>query len=137
VARVLAFGYLIWSAFIGLIAGYATILNCEYGCSRGFPSWLRPWTWGDHYVYPEAFYLGLLGLAAANVFVVLVWVHRPLAAAGVFAASVVLLSYPFFAGLTSSGRVQFALGPVLAIASLAILVWPDQGTRALDPRSER
>jgi hypothetical protein len=61
-ARILAVGYGVWSAFIALGAGSLGVrLNCEggEGCSTGFPSWFQPWTWGEYSVYPEAFYLGV------------------------------------------------------------------------------
>lgn len=127
-ARVLAFGFWVWSAFMTFGAGFVgAALNCEggEGCTSGSPSWFRPWTWGEYSVSPEVGYIALVGLAAATVFVVLVLLRRQLLAAGAFAASVALLIYPFFAGLTLSGRVIFAFGPLLAIASLVRLARSD------------
>lgn len=129
VTRILAFGFWVWSAFIAWGAGFVgTGLNCEggEGCKSGSPSWLQPWTWGEYDVFPEAAYVGLVGLVASSAFVLFVLHRRPHAAAAAFAASVALLSYPFFAGLTPSGRGTFVFGPLLALASLARLAWADR-----------
>jgi drug/metabolite transporter superfamily protein YnfA len=122
--RILALGFWAWSTFIAFGAGFlGAALNCEggEGCKSGSPARFQPWTWDEYSVSPEAGYLGLLGLASASVFVVLVWRRRPALAGAALTASVALLIYPFFAGLTPSGRVAFALGPVLAVVSLASL----------------
>jgi hypothetical protein len=119
---ILAIAFWLWCAGITFGAGFlGSILNCEYGCSGdGTPSWFEPWTWGDHYVYPEALYIGLVGLAAATAFVVLLARKRLLLATAALILTLVLLSYPFFAGLTASGRVLFSFGPLLAITALLV-----------------
>lgn len=89
------------------------------GCEDGFPSWAKPWTWGDYYVYPEATFIGFAGLLAASAFIYLVVVARQRSAIVTFALSLALLSYPFFAGLTSEGRWTLMFGPLLGVIALA------------------
>lgn len=121
---ILAVGYWLWSAFIALVAGFIGAgSNCEggEGCKPGFPSWLEPWTWGQHYVFPETLYVGLPGLGAASLFVAFTISRRPLAAAAAFAVSLAFLSYPFFGGLTPYGRAMFSFGPLLGAAPVVNL----------------
>jgi hypothetical protein len=70
---------------------------------------------------PHSFYLGLAGLAFAAAFVVLVFVHRRLLATLALLASMALLSYPFFAGLTGSGRAQFWFGSLFGLGALILM----------------
>ncbi len=124
---ILAFGFWLWSAFILLGAGYiGAVLNCDSDgsgdfCKPGFPSWLEPWTWGHHYVFPETLYVGVPGLGAASLFVAFTIGRRRIPAAAALAVSFVLLSYPFFAGLTPYGRAVFSFGPLLGIAPVVTL----------------
>ena len=120
---VLALGYWVWAAGIAGVAGFlGTLLNCEggEGCVPGSASWLAPWTWGDHYVYPKAGIAALVGLAPATIFVAFVVLGRWWPAVLAFAASLVLLSYAFFGGLTREGQAVFGLGPLLGVAALAL-----------------
>ena len=120
---VFAFGFWLWAAAIVGAAGFlGSGLNCEDGsdCAGGDPSWLRPWTWGDHYVYPKAGVVGLVALIPASAFVVLVVLGRRWSAALSLGVSVVLLSYAFFAGLTGEGRALLCFGPLLGAAAVAI-----------------
>jgi hypothetical protein len=118
-ARALAVVYWLWAAFVGLVAGWiGAVLSCEEGCATGSPPLLRPWQWDDYDVAGRVFAIGALGFAMASVFAVAVLLRRPWLGAGCLAGSVVLLSYPFFAGLTASGRSLLAFGPVLGIAAL-------------------
>jgi hypothetical protein len=119
----LALGFCLWAALVAGLAGFlGSSLNCEEGndCAGGEPSWLRPWTWGDHYVYPKAGIVGLVGLVPAVVFVVLVVGYRWRSAVVSPCLSIVLLSYAFFAGLTTEGRALFWFGPLLGVAAVAI-----------------
>jgi hypothetical protein len=97
-------------------------LNCEggNGCVEGDPSWLRPWMWGDHYVYPRAGVVGLVALVPASTFVALVVLGYRWSAAVALGLSVVLLSYAFFAGLTTEGRALLGFGPLLGVVAVAI-----------------
>lgn len=95
---ILAFGFWLWSAFIALGAGFVGALFAHAS--------------------PATPYLGLGGWAAATAFVVLLLRDRRRTAAVALAASLALLSYPFFVGLTPSGRGNYAFGPVLALAAL-------------------
>lgn len=120
---VLALGYWVWAAGIAGAAGFlGTLLNCEggEGCVPGSASWLEPWTWGDHYVYPRAGIAALVALLPASVFVAFVVLGRGWPAVLPFAASLVLLSYAFFGGLTREGRAIFGFGPLLGVAALAV-----------------
>jgi uncharacterized membrane protein len=58
------------------------------------------------------------GLAGAIVFTMLVFGGRRLLAAVALGVTLLLLSYPFFAGLTSSGRVLFAFGVLFGLAAV-------------------
>ena len=119
--QVLALAFFAWCAFITVAAGViGSILNCEYSgdCTAGSPSWLEPWTWGDFYVYPTALLVGLIGLVSAGAFVALVWARRRSAAALALLVAGVLISYPFFAGLTASGRMLLWPGVLLGVAAL-------------------
>lgn len=119
---VFALAFWLWAAFIAGVAGFlGSGLNCEggNGCSEGGASWLRPWTWGDHHVYPKAGVVALVGLVPASAFVALVLAGRRASAAVSLGASVVLLSYAFFAGLTTEGRALFCFGPLLGAAAVA------------------
>jgi hypothetical protein len=121
-ARIFAVGYWLWSATIAVVAGFfGAVLACEYGCRPGSPPWLQPWEWGNYYVNPEATIIGLGGLLAATTFARYVVIREPRAAAVSFIVSLVLLSYPFFGGLTEEGRGVFAFGPVVGLASLVAL----------------
>jgi hypothetical protein len=120
---VFALGFWLWAAFVAVVAGFlGSGLNCDEGnyCAGGDPSWLRPWTWGDHDVYPTAGIVGLVGLVSASVFVALVVLGRRWSAALSLALSIVLLSYAFFAGLTGEGRALLCFGPLLGAAAVAI-----------------
>jgi hypothetical protein len=135
-----AFGFWLWSAFIAVGAGFlGTLLNCEAGekwCKTGFPSWFQPWAWGDYYVYPEATIAALMALVPATAFVALVVGRRQSSAAAAFVLSLVLLSYAFFGGLTSDGRVLFSFGPLLGLAALG-LTTPTGGTQPFVNRFRR
>jgi hypothetical protein len=120
---VFALGFWLWAAFVAGVAGFLGAgLNCEggNGCVEGDPSWLRPWRWGDHYVYPDAGIVGVVGLVPASAFVALVVLGRRWSAAFSLGLSVVLLSYAFFAGLTTVGRALLCFGPLLGVAAVAI-----------------
>ena len=121
---VLALGFWLWTVGIAGGAGFlGTALNCESGegCKAGSQSWLEPWTWGDHYVYPEAAVTALVALVPASAFVAFVVFSRWWAALGSFAASLALISYAFFGGLTPAGRATFSFGPFFGVAALGIL----------------
>ena len=121
--RVSAVGFWLWAASIAGLAGFlGSGLNCEggNGCVEGDPSWLRPWTWGDHYVYPKAGVVALVGLVPASAFVALVVLRRGRSAAVSLCLSIVLLSYAFFAGLTTEGRALLGFGPLLGVVAVAI-----------------
>jgi hypothetical protein len=120
---VFALGFCLWAAFIAGAAGFlGSGLNCDDGndCSGGDPSWLRPWTWGDHYVYPKAGIVALVALVPAAAFVVLVVRSRWRSALVSLCLSIVLLSYAFFAGLTTEGRALLCFGPLLGVAAVAL-----------------
>ena len=119
----LAFGFLLWCAFVAVGAGFiGTALNCEAGegCKPGSPSWLAPWTWGDFYVYPEATIVAFVALVPASAFVAFIVTRRQLPAVVAFALSVTLTSYPYFAGLTAEGRTIFWFGPLLGLAAIVM-----------------
>lgn len=118
--KLLAVGFWLWAAFITAGAGFiGAVLNCEYGdCEGGFPAWSEPWTWGEYYVYPEVTFVAAAGLGFATVFVVLAFLGQRALAAVALVVSLVLLTYPFFAGLTASGRALFWFGPLLGIAAV-------------------
>lgn len=124
----LLLGFWVWSACVTLVGGVGAGLSCEGGdnCRYGFPSWVQPWTWGDYYVYPEALYVALAGLAAACAFVAFVLANHRRLATATFLLSLLLLSYPYFAaGADVSGRaiVVFGalglIGPFLGVMALA------------------
>jgi hypothetical protein len=120
---VFALGFWLWAGFVAVVAGFlGSGLNCEDGndCTGGDPSWLRPWTWGDHYVYPKAGIVGVVGLIPASAFVALVVLGRRRSAAVALGLSIVLLSYAFFAGLTTEGRALLGFGPLLGVVAVAI-----------------
>jgi hypothetical protein len=120
---VLALGFWVWAAGIAGGAGFLGAgLNCEggEGCAPGSASWLEPWTWGDHYVYPEAGIAGLAALVPASAFVAFVILRRWWPAAVAFAATLVLVSYAFFGGLTREERAVFSFGPLLGVAALGV-----------------
>ncbi len=108
---------------IALGAGYiGAALNCDEnseGCDvAGFPSVVEPWTWSDYDAFPEVFVIGLLGLAGAALLVVFVVRRNRGLAAVAFVSSAVLLSYPFFAGLTEEGRLNFVWGFALGLGAV-------------------
>jgi len=119
-AFALALAFWAWSAFITFGAGLlGAALNCEHGCEgTGAAQWTKPWTLASHYVFPEIFFIAIGGLVVATVFAVLVRRRRPLPAAAALLISTLLLSYPFFAGLTSQGRRLFWWGPLVGAAAL-------------------
>lgn len=117
----LTIAFLAWCVFVTVGAGFiGSGLNCEYSgdCQDGSPAWLELWTWGDYYVYPTALLIGVVGLLAATGFVGLVWARRRSAAAVTLVVTVTLMRYPFFAGLTASGRMLFWPGVLLGVAAL-------------------
>ena len=118
----LALAFLVWCAFLTFGAGFiGTILNCEYGCDgSGSVPWLKPWTLGSYYVFPEVFYIALVGLLSATLFTVAVVRRHLIPSVAALVATLVLLAYPFFAGLTSEGRRLFWFGPFIGIAALAV-----------------
>jgi hypothetical protein len=118
--KALAICFLLWAAVVAVGAGFlGAVLNCEYGdCESGFPAWSEPWSWGDHYVYPEVTFVAFAGLAGAIVFTMLVFGGRRLLAAVAHGVTLLLLSYPFFAGLTSSGRALFGFGVLFGLAAV-------------------
>jgi hypothetical protein len=118
-AKGLVLCFWLWATFIAVGAGFlGASLNCEYGdCEGGFPAWSEPWTWGDYYVYPEVTF-AFAGLAAATAFAVLVFLGRRVLGVLALAASLVLLTYPFFAGLTPEGRSLFWFGLVFGLAAV-------------------
>jgi hypothetical protein len=125
-AIVLAICFWVWAAFIAAAAGFVgAVLNTgcgdDDGCEDGFPSFLEPWTWGEYYVYPEVTFVALAGLAAASALAVLAFLGRQLLGAVALVVSLVLLSYPFFAGLTSSGRALFWFGALFGIAAVTAI----------------
>lgn len=105
------------------------MLNCESGegCKPGFPSWFRPWSWGDYYVYPEATIAAVVALVPASAFVALVVARRQRSAAAALVLSLILLSYAYFGGLTSRGHQLFWFGPLLGLAAV-VLVNPARRT---------
>ncbi len=116
-----AAAFWLWSAFVAVAAGFfGTALNCEggEGCKPGFPSWLQPWTWGEYSVFPEATFFGLAALVVVSAFVYFIVVDRQGLAALAFVLGLALSSYPYFAGLTTSGRAIFSFGPILGLAAL-------------------
>lgn len=120
--KLLAGAFWLWSLLIVVVGGFfGAALNCEsgIGCKTGFPSWLRPWTWGEYSVFPEVLYTAVPGLILASVFVVLVLFRRRLPAMGAFILTLGLLSYPFFGGFTNQGRVIVSFGALLGLATLA------------------
>ena len=113
--------YWLWSAFIVAGAGViGSALNCEggEGCRSGSPPRLQPWAWGDYSVFPEAAVIGLAGLVIASTFVYLILRGLDRQAIAALVISLVLLSYPFFAGLTEEGRELFVFGPLLGVIAL-------------------
>ena len=131
---ILALGFLLWSAFIALGAGFlGAVLSCSEnteGCNEpGFPSPLRPWTWGEYGVFPEVVVPALDGLAAACAFVAFVVRRRRLYAGATLLLSLLLLSYPFFAGLTAEGRANFSFGPLLGLIALLTMLWRSRALR--------
>jgi hypothetical protein len=120
---VLGFAFWVWSAFITFGAGFVgAALNCEHGCSHQPVQWAKPWTLGNHYVYPEVFIIGLIGFAAASLAVLFIRRRQPVHAAALLMVSLLLLSYPYFAGLTSEGRRLLWFGPLLGAAALAVSI---------------
>lgn len=141
-AKVLAFGFWLWAALMAVGAGYfRSILNCEYqSCEDGSPSWVEPWAWGDYYVYPEVSFVGLVGLVAASLFVVCLLKDRRPHAAIALLVSLILMTYPYFAGFEAVGargldtieaRMVFSLGPLLG---LGVIVLMRRGQRRLSSR---
>lgn len=119
--KLFAIGFLLWSAFIALAAGFVGAgLACEGGdCRYGSPSWFEPWTWGEYSVYPEAGILAVIGLVPASAFVAFAITRRRWRGALALVTSLVLLSYTYFGGLTPEGRATFSFGPVLGVVALA------------------
>jgi hypothetical protein len=119
--------------FVAVAGGYFwSILNCEYqSCEDGSPSWAEPWTWGDYYVHPAPLFIGLVALAAATLFVGLVFKSRRLLAALALGLTLLLLTYPYFSGFEArvpragldktEARVLFSIGPLLGVAALLTL----------------
>jgi hypothetical protein len=121
-AIVLAVGYWLWAAFIAVGAGFlGAVLNCEYGdCEGGFPPLAEPWVWGDYYVFPEVTFVAFAGLVPATAFVALVHFGRRWLAALTLTLSLVILVYPYFAGLTAEGGAVFWFGPLLGLAAVPL-----------------
>lgn len=117
----LAIGYWLWSAFIAVGAGLiGAALNCGEGeiCESGSPPLLKPWVWGDYEDVPAVRYIALGGLLASSAFVVAVYLGRRVLAVITLLVSAAFLSYPFFAGLTSQGRLLFGFGAVFGLAAI-------------------
>ena len=123
-STVLAVGFWIWCGFIAVGAGFiGAALNTGCGgdgCEPGFPSWLEPWTWGDYYVFPAVAIVGVVALVPATIFGILVVRRQRAPAVPALILALVLLGYPYVAGLTPQGRLAFSFGPLLALAALAI-----------------
>lgn len=127
VSRALAIGFWLWCIAITIGGGFlGSLLNCDESskCKDGSPSWAEPWTWGDYDVYPAALVIGVMGLVAATACVIWVFKRARFGAWISFACSILLLSYPLFAGLTFQGRVLLGLGPLLGLGAL-LLMRPD------------
>jgi hypothetical protein len=116
----LATAFWVWCAFITFGAGFlGALLNCEGGCSAsGSVEWAKPWTLGGHDVFPEVFFIALAGLLCASVFAVGVVQRQFIPAVAAFVATATLLTYPFFAGLTSEGQRLYWFGPLIGVAAL-------------------
>jgi hypothetical protein len=69
-------------------------------------------------MFPETALIGFAGLFLASAFVYFVVVGQYRPAVVTFVLSLVLLSYPFFAGLTEKGRGIFIFGPLLGVIAL-------------------
>ena len=90
--RLSAVGFWLWAASI---AGFAGFLGSSLNCDAS------------------------IALVPASAFVVLVVLGRRWSAALSLGVSVVLLSYAFFAGLTTEGRALLCFGPLLGVAAVA------------------
>jgi hypothetical protein len=117
-------GFWLWCGFIAVGAGFiGAALNTDCagdGCKEGSPSWLEPWTWGDYYVFPEVTVIGLVALVPATIYVILVARRERLTALPLLTLTLVLLTYPYVAGLTPQGRLTFWFGPILGVGALLI-----------------
>jgi hypothetical protein len=133
--KLLTWSFWLWSAALAFGGGVVgASLNCGEGdiCRDGSPGWLEPWTWGDYSVYPEVSYVSAAGFAAASAFLVLTTRRRRMPATIAFFVSLVLLSYPYFAGLTESGRGLFVFGPLLGAG--AVVAMHRRGNTGADAR---
>lgn len=133
--KVLAWGFWLWSAVLTYVGGVVgASLNCEggAGCRSGSPPWFEPWRWDQYSVFPEVSYVSVAGLAMASAFLYLSIRRRRLPAAIALLLTLVLLSYPYFAGLTESGRGLFVLGPFLGAAT--VIVMRRRGNAGADAR---
>ena len=95
-----------------------TLLTTATG--RGPVRWLKPWTLGSSYVFPEVFFIALAGFVSATLFTVAVVRRELIPSVAAFVTTLVLLAYPFFAGLTSEGQRLLWFGPFIGIAALAV-----------------
>lgn len=133
VSVLLAIAFLIWSGVITAAGSIGALLNCSESsdeCAAGLPSLLEPWTWDDFDVFPETLYLALVGLSAAALLVVLVVRGNRLFSAVALVSSLALLSYAFFAGLTTEGEVKFVWGLVFGLGAVATATRRAGGTRS-------
>lgn len=86
--------------------------------TRRPPAALEPWTWGEYDAFPATFVLGLAGLVVAGLFVACVAQSRRGAAVVTLVGCLLLLSYPFFGGLTEAGRLLLAPEATLGLVAL-------------------
>lgn len=130
----IAFG--LWSALVAFL-GLTASQRCDeeaFGCGRrGYgpqttgsrvgPFMARAMNLGRESTtcFRRHFYVGLVGLAVASAFVAFVVLGRRALAGAALLASLVLLSYPYFAALTSSIFAGYLAGCVLGAAGLVTM----------------
>lgn len=69
-------------------------------------------------MFPEVAFIAFAGLFAASAFVAAVFQGRRSLGAGALLVSLVLVTYPYTAGLTASGRAIYWFGPIFAFVAL-------------------
>lgn len=69
-------------------------------------------------MFPEVALIGFGGLLAASAFVAAVFGDRRLLGVVALLVSLVLMSYPYTAGLAASGRAILWFGPILGVVAL-------------------